>query len=537
MSLLNSLRRLTGRAFNHSSTRAKRSQRHWGRIERLENRAMLTGVSGDFDGDGFDDLAIGSPNDSVGSATQAGSVQVLYGSPQGLTSTGNRRFTLSSTGLGASADIGDHFGAALTVGDFNGDGYDDLAIGAPDDVVNGVGSGAVYILFGSRHGLKATGSQSFHQDTSGINGIGEAGDKFGAALAAGDFNRDGRDDLAIGVPGKDINALNNAGAVNIIYGRKSGLTAKNDQQWHQDSTDVEGVAEANDQFGFALAVGDFNGNGRDDLAIGVIGELIEGTTNAGAVHILYGRSSEGLSAIGDQYRHVGQDNVEGKLTADGKFGYALAAGDFNDDSRDDLAVGAPGEDVSSTATPEKSGSVHVFFGGSNGTVIAGDQNWNKRSTGITETPTDTDRYGSALAVAQINRNRTDDLIIGVPGNTADSTTAAGTVRVLFGSATGLAATGTININQESVANLGTIEENDNFGSAVTLGDYNGDGLMDVAVGVPGDQNDQDVKSGGVNIYYANATSLSTAGAQHWLPGEDGLTNSPDNDDQFGGSLA
>lgn len=538
MSLHQSLRRLFGRSLSHSSNRAKPSRRRPIRFEQLEGRALLTGVSGDFNGDGFDDLAIGSPFDHIGDKADSGSVQVLYGSPFALSAEGNRRFTLNSSGMaGGGAVGGEHFGAALVAGDFNGDGYDDLAIGSPDEIVNGIGAGAVHILYGSRHGLRTNGNQLFHQDVAGINGHGAAGDKFGSALAAGDFNHDGRDDLAVGVRGKEVGGSNGAGAVNIIYGRKSGLTAKGDRQFTQDSAGIWGASDVDSNFGAALAVGDFDGDARDDLAIGVINMDVESTIDAGAVIILYGSRQSGLVGSGSQHRHLAQDNVLGKITADGQFGFALAAGDFNDDSRDDLAVGSPGENISVNDTPQVSGSVHIFYGGRNGTTITGNQKWDKFASGTQEVPADGDRYGSVLAVGQINRDRRDDLIIGSPGSSVGSTTGAGTIRALFGAATGLTSNGTANINQTSTNITGsTPEMNDAFGSALTMGDYNGDGLMDVAVGAEADQNTDNLAVGSVTILFGVPSTLSATGGQIWRQGEGGLPGTPQVGDKFGGVL-
>lgn len=519
----------------------KRRQARGPRFERLEGRALLTGVSGDFNGDGFDDLAVGSPGDSVGGDATSGSVTVIYGSPQGLASTNNRRFTLDSEGIAGDSEANSQFGAALTTGDFNGDGYDDLAIGAPGEVVDGIAAGAVHILLGSRFGLRGSDSQRFHQNTSGVDGVAATGDKFGSALAAGDFNNDGRDDLAIGVPGEDVAGFNDAGGVNILHGRKSsGLTAFEDQLFTQDTAGVNGKAALDDQFGFALAVGNFNGDSSDDLAIGIIGEKVGAKEDAGAVSILYGKNGAGLSGSGDQYRHTDQTNVLGDAVADGEFGFALAAGDFNDDSRDDIAIGAPGEAVTGAAT--LSGAVHIFYGGSGGTKITGNQKWDKGVAGIAEVPAAGDKFGSSLTVGLINRNRFDDLIIGIPSNTISGANSAGSIRVIFGSGDGLSASNSTTgstqaINQSSSTGIGTPEANDLFGSSLAIGDYNGDELADVAVGAPGDQTDDNIVSGGVSVFYGTPTVLTTNSPQRWLPGIGGLLGSPETGDKFGGAVA
>ncbi|MCC7085650.1 MAG: FG-GAP repeat protein [Pirellulales bacterium] len=534
-----SFRRIFQRASRSTFSVAKRRKRNWAGFEQLETRKLLTDATGDFNGDGFDDLAVGSPFDNVAGKADSGSVQILYGSVPGLASDNNRRFTLESNGLQGSAVGGEHFGAALAVGDFDGDGYDDLAIGAPNESVGGIDAGAVHILYGSRFGLRTTDNQIFHQDKSGINGNAADGDQFGWALASGDFNRDGRDDLAVGIPGEDVSAMNNAGAVSIIYGRKSGLTAHGDQLWNQASPGVDGNPDVDDQFGYALAAGNFNADASDDLAIGIIGETVSGLDNAGEVYIMYGRKNSGLSEIGDQRRNSQQTKTsvaaDDGAFANGQFGFALATGDFNDDSHADLAVGAPGEE--GTNNNIAGGAVHVYYGGGGGLKTSDHQKWDKGVAGIAELPDADDRFGSALTVGQINRNRPHDLIIGIPGNTISTTSGAGSIRVLFGTATGLAPTGTVSMTQSSAAGLGTNQTDDFFGKALAVGDFNGDELYDVAVGTPGDQTSLGVKSGGVYVFYATTNTLGTTGAQLWLPGAGGLTNSANDGDQFGGALA
>jgi hypothetical protein len=114
---------------------------------------LLSAVTGDFNKDGYADLAIGIPDQTVGAAADAGSVQILYGSKAGLSAVkrpgtaGLPTQVWTRTDLQGTASAGDRFGAALAVGDFNRDGYVDLAIGAPGQEVGGNdGAGAVYIM-------------------------------------------------------------------------------------------------------------------------------------------------------------------------------------------------------------------------------------------------------------------------------------------------------------------------------------------------------------------------------------------------------
>ena len=200
--------------------------------------------------------------------SDAGAVNILYGSASGLTDTGNQFWNQDSTGIGGDAEAGDLFGSALATRDFDGDGFDDLAVGVPHENVGSVSDGgAISVLYGSASGLTAAGNDVWNQNSSGIVDTAEAGDLFGSALATGDFDGDGFDDLAVGVPFENVGSVSDAGAVSILYGSASGLHFARNQIWNQDSPGILERAEAGDLFGSALTTRDFDGVA--DLAVGV----------------------------------------------------------------------------------------------------------------------------------------------------------------------------------------------------------------------------------------------------------------------------
>lgn len=174
-------------------------------------------------------------------------------------------------------------------------------------------------------------NQSWNQDSTGIEDTKEGGDKFGNSLAAGDFNNDGYDDLAIGVAGESGSlglASAFAGAVNVIYGAPTGLSATfvPDQFFTQDTPNIEGTVEEGDGFGSSVATGDFNGDGREDLAIGVAEEDVGSIVDAGSSNIIYG-SPTGLSAtavLPDRVLDQNSANVEDASDAGDGFGFSLA---------------------------------------------------------------------------------------------------------------------------------------------------------------------------------------------------------------------
>lgn len=184
----------------------------------------------DFDGDGFADLAIGAPLEDVGEVQNAGAVTVIYGSPGGLDAAGNQLWTQDSPGVLDAAERSDRFGWSIATGDFDGDGFDDLAICARfEDVAGSINAGAVNVLYGSPRGLTATRDQFWHQASSRIADRPEPHDQFGWSIVAGDFDADGFADLAASAPAEDLGGARDAGAVHVIYGTVRGLRAGGSQ--------------------------------------------------------------------------------------------------------------------------------------------------------------------------------------------------------------------------------------------------------------------------------------------------------------------
>jgi FG-GAP repeat len=335
-------------------------------------------AAGDFNRDGFADLAAGSPSEDAGTTVDAGAFSVLYGSSAGLTGAGGRLFTQ----VAGAVEAEDAFGGALAGGDFNRDGFTDLAAGARfEDVGTTEDAGAVSVVPGSAGGLTRAGGRLFTQ----IGSNPEPNDHFGQALAAGDFDRDGFADLAAGAPLENAFTTVDAGAVSVLYGASGGLSAVGGQLF----TQVAGAVEADDAFGVALASGDFDRDGFADLAAGAAGEAVGSIPTAGAVSALYG-SPGGLTEVGGQLF----TQVAGAVEFNDRFGQVLAAADFDGDGFGDLAASAPFEGVGSV--PE-AGAVSALYGTSGGLSRVGGQLFTQNSAGVGSTAEALDNFGLALA--------------------------------------------------------------------------------------------------------------------------------------------
>ncbi|MFI7316726.1 FG-GAP and VCBS repeat-containing protein [Streptomyces venezuelae] len=386
----------------------------------------------DFNGDGYRDYAYSSF-----SAGRGGGVGVVYGTATGPGST-KQRITQSSPGVPGADEADDMFGEVRAAADFDGDGYGDLAVAATGEKGSrGVDQGAVTILWGSAAGLsKGTNLPNKNPDSH---------NRMGKDLATGDFNGDGKQDLAV------IN-----GSKTYVYRgplKRSGTTGA-----------VTELDKTTSFYATALIAGKVNGDKKTDLAI--IGDVVSPEKIASDAWFIKGGASS--LTPGKTLRLESQPGNGGSTERGGDGVIA----DFDKDGYGDIAVGT-------SLYSKHKGRVSVWYGASGGPSRSA--HLTQSTSGVAGAAENYDEFGSSVSAGDVNGDGYADLAVGVPNEEIDGKKNAGGVHIFKGRSSGLAGTGSQWFARNTPGVPGPLTDYDAFGGLVRLRDTNGDGKADLHV--------------------------------------------------------
>ncbi|MEU6734876.1 FG-GAP and VCBS repeat-containing protein [Streptomyces physcomitrii] len=419
--------------------------------------------------------------------------------------------------------------------DVNGDGYGDLVTASEAAVAGARGAGAVVVHTGGSGGIASGRRQIVTQDSPGVPGAPEEDDRFGSALATGDLNGDGFTDVVAGTPHEKVGEDADGGTVAVLWGSKSGIGG--------GTTLPDPAPEAHDGYGSRVAVGDFDGDGHPELAVGSAGDdvwIFDGVTAAGAegrrelTTDIAPDSSEYYRslAVGD-FDADGRDDlvVGGRYDKDGTYdgaslvypgasgaytalpdeAHAAVTGDFDGDGRDDLLLGSPDDN-----------EVTVYAGGTGGLRPTGGRTLTQDSAGVPGVTEPEDAFGEAVAAGDVDGDGYDDAAVGVEFETVGTVPNTGEVVLLRGSAGGLTGTGAQVVHQDTAGVPGAGEPYDRFGSAVRLTDTDRDGRADLAAAAPM----ENTSNGALWSLRGSAQGVGTSGAVSFSAATAGISKEP-----------
>jgi hypothetical protein len=439
--------------------------------------------AGDVNGDGLDDLIVGASEDDP-HGDSSGAAFVVYGKTDG----GVVELSAVEAGTGGFAIHGvstrDYAGISVSsAGDVNGDGLDDLIVGAHRDSPNGSYSGAAFVVYGKTDGgvveLSAVeaGNGGF-----AIHGV-STRDYAGISVSsAGDVNGDGLDDLIVGAYRDDPNG-SYSGAAFVVYGKTDvGVVELSAVEAGTGGFAIHGVSNYDSAGRSVSSAGDVNGDGLDDLIVGAPYDAPNGS-DSGAAFVVYGKTDGVAVELSAVELGTGGFAIHGVSARDYAGISVSSAGDVNGDGLDDLIVGASGD----SPNGGQSGAAFVVYGKTDGGVV--ELSAVEAGTGgfAIHGVSQGDRAGRSVSSAgDVNGDGLDDLIVGAFLDNPNGY-GSGAAFVVYGKTDGVAV-------ELSAVEAGTggfaihgVSAIDTAGRSVSsAGDVNGDGLDDLIVGAPGD---------------------------------------------------